>query len=868
METHENKSEAAALRLKAEDLLKMKSESKILELIEDLAFQNEEKAKRADELLIANKELAFQNKENAKRADELGNANANALKLTHELEVHQIELEILNEELIQAKERAYIAAKKYAELYDNAPTGYFSLSKEGKINELNLSGAAMLGKESSLLKNSKFGLFVSNETKPAFNSFLEKAFNSNFRETCDVTLLTSGNAPVFIHIAGIVTENREQCLVTTVNITGRKLAEKALKENEEKFRTVADFTYDWEYWTGPDGRIIYISPSCERISGYKPEEFLADRSLLKKIVHPGDANIFKDHPENLLSPEHINKIDEFDFRIIRKDGSVAHISHLSRTVFDDRGNYHGRRVSNRDITRRRKMEEELKLVSAELRKAEKDKLDDSESRYRSIFQGSPDGIMITDEQTKMIVFANPAQCEILGYTEDELKMVNIAGIHPANTFPDTLAAYESIARGENISAVDIQCLKKNGEIFYADISASFMTINGRKCIVGFFRDITKRRHAEEMSRKSEEKYKTMLNASPDCMVLTDMNSVIVEVSDIGLHLLGVDSRDKLLGNDIFYFVPDHEHTLLREMLVRTTKEGLAENIGITLRKYDQSLFPGEISITLMQNHDGAPISFMIIIRDISLRKKMEARQIHNDRLTTLGEMAAGIAHEINQPLNIISMVLDRILMEIAKPEIVDVGFLKIKSDKIFENITRIRDIIDHVKAFSSSRKENMLTAFNVNSSIVNATSMIVEQFKHLNIDLNLQLEQHISPIVGNTYKFEQVIVNLLINAKDAVSEKISKTEENFEMLVGIRSWQENQSVFIEVTDNGIGISEDDLQHIMLPFYTTKDEGKGTGLGLSISYQIIREMNGTIEIKSDNTHGTNVKLVLPVQIKAQ
>ena len=130
MDKNENTSEAAALRRKAEELLKKRSEAEILELVLELALQNEEKAKRAGELVIANKELAFQNEEKAKRADELSIAIANSLKLTHELEVHQIELEMQNEELIMAKEQiAKAATDKYAELYDFSPSGYFTLSK-------------------------------------------------------------------------------------------------------------------------------------------------------------------------------------------------------------------------------------------------------------------------------------------------------------------------------------------------------------------------------------------------------------------------------------------------------------------------------------------------------------------------------------------------------------------------------------------------------------------------------------------------------------------------------------------------------------------------------------------------------------------
>ena len=246
MKKHENNSEAATLCQKAEELLKKNSEAKILELIEELAFQNEEKTKRADEL---------------------GYANANALKLTHELEVHQIELEILNDNLLQAKRQAEVAAKKYSELYDFAPTGYLTLSKEGKIIELNLSAARMLGTERLLLKNSRFGLFISNETKPIFNLFLEKIFDGKSRETCDVALVTNGNLPVHIHLTGIVAKNREQCLLTIVDFTARKLAEVALQQSEARHSSMISNISDVIGIIGTDGFMKYKSPNIEKWFG-------------------------------------------------------------------------------------------------------------------------------------------------------------------------------------------------------------------------------------------------------------------------------------------------------------------------------------------------------------------------------------------------------------------------------------------------------------------------------------------------------------------------------------------------------------------------------------------------------------------------
>ncbi|MFZ4563366.1 MAG: PAS domain-containing protein, partial [Bacteroidales bacterium] len=184
----ERKDNIAILRQKAEELLKRRSSGKALQLSE-----------------------------------------IEMLKLIHELDVHQIELEMQNEELLHAKEQlAKTATDKYAELYDFAPSGYFTLSKEGKIIELNLSGASMLGKERLLLRNSRFGFFVSDNTRPIFNLLLEKVFSSKTKETCEVTIINNDNFPIHVFLTAIAIEKGDQCLLTVVDITGLKKAEQEL----------------------------------------------------------------------------------------------------------------------------------------------------------------------------------------------------------------------------------------------------------------------------------------------------------------------------------------------------------------------------------------------------------------------------------------------------------------------------------------------------------------------------------------------------------------------------------------------------------------------------------------------------------------
>ncbi|NQU67402.1 MAG: PAS domain S-box protein [Candidatus Marinimicrobia bacterium] len=487
----------------------------------------------------------------------------------------------------------------------------------------------------------------------------------------------------------------------------------------------------------------------------------------------------------------------------------------------------------------------------------------SEEEHGSIIKAAMDGFIMSDSQGRFLD-VNNAYCNLIGYSREELLKMSFKDVDIQEN-SEEIEPHIQLVRDFGYDRFETQHRCKDGRTINIEISVNFVLTEGGR-YYAFIRDITERKIAEHALKVSEEKYKTMLNASPDGILIFNMKGIIIEVSDIGLELIGADFRSDLLGKHFSKFVPSAGRNKLKKLIEKTMDEGLEQNIEIQFRKQDRSTLIGEINSTLIQDPDGKSIAFMVIIRDISQRKKMEIKQIHSDRMASLGEMASGIAHEINQPLNIISMVMDNVLYEATKEEIIEKEYLKKKSNKIFENITRIRNIIDHVKAFSRSRDDYLLTAFDINVSIQNTIMMISEQFKHLAISLNLQLEESIPLIIGNNIKFEQVILNLLSNAKDALLEKKGKLSEEFDMFVGIRSFLEDQDLIIEISDNGTGISEEDSEHIMLPFYTTKDTGKGTGLGLSISYRIIQEMNGTIEVSSNIFDGSTFHIIINLQNK--
>ena len=171
---------------------------------------------------------------------------ADSLKLMHELQVHQIELEMQNEELTRAREHAEAAMEKYTDLYDFAPSGYLTLSEDGNITHLNFLAAKKLGNDRAYLKNTQFGLYVAPESLKLFNVFFEEIFRSKQNQTCELLLQTKLHKPIYVHIAAQVSQNPDSCLVTMFDITERKAMELELQKSVDKYKTLNDYFIERE----------------------------------------------------------------------------------------------------------------------------------------------------------------------------------------------------------------------------------------------------------------------------------------------------------------------------------------------------------------------------------------------------------------------------------------------------------------------------------------------------------------------------------------------------------------------------------------------------------------------------------------------
>jgi PAS domain S-box-containing protein len=284
-------------------------------------------------------------------------SESEALKLINELDVHQIELELQKEELIRERLTSKAAAEKYIELYDFSPTGYFTLSKEGNILELNLSGSQILGKERHALKNSRFAFFVSEDTKLIFNQFLETVFTKKTKVSCEVTLYANVKVPVYIHISGVVGINDEYCLLSVVDISERKIIE----EKTKQLALIVQSSEDAIIGKNLEGIITSWNNGAEKLYGYTENEMIG--KSFSSLISP---EINEEMPEIITMIRAGENIKHYETTRIRKDGNEIHVSLAISPVRDIEGKIIGVSTIGRDITPLHTANEKLRILNKEL----------------------------------------------------------------------------------------------------------------------------------------------------------------------------------------------------------------------------------------------------------------------------------------------------------------------------------------------------------------------------------------------------------------------------------------------------------------------------------------------------------------------
>ncbi len=369
-------------------------------------------------------------------------------------------------------------------------------------------------------------------------------------------------------------------------------------------------------------------------------------------------------------------------------------------------------------------------------------------------------------------------------------------------------------------------------------------------------DITGRKRLEEELRKSERKYLDIFNNIPSALfVLCSQNMTILDLNRSAASLYGY-RRGELMGQSAAILFPPED----AQAGVLALAEGRTLGRARSQTKDGRVFF---VSITAAHSEsDDRPV-ILATATDVTERIKAERQMVQASRMATLGEMATGVAHELNQPLAVLSMASNLFMRKVERGESVDASTLRALAEKIQSNVERSTRIINHMREFGRKPAAQDAVPVDVNEVIRRAFEFFSQQLQVRGIEVVFDLAEELPPVLADPARLEQVFMNLLLNARDAIEDKCAKAPcTGDDRRITLRTRARRRGVQAEVSDTGPGIPREIMARIFEPFFTTKQVGKGTGLGLSISYGIMQDYGGAIHVRPRSGQGARFVLLFP------
>ncbi len=490
----------------------------------------------------------------------------------------------------------------------------------------------------------------------------------------------------------------------------------------------------------------------------------------------------------------------------------------------------------------------------------------------------------TDPKGK-IVSVNDNFCKISGYEKEELlgqdhRILN-SGYHSKEFF---VGLWQTIKSGK-VWRGEIRNQRKDGTIYWVDTTISPITNKAGKIksFLSFRYDITVRKKAEKSLKGMVAELETSLKFTqsiqdnvPHGLISIGPNGIVNGYNKKAEEMFGYRSEEVVgkkppsIWHDISEIF-DKARELSEEyqeavkpgmgVFIRKLKDQKIDSSEWTFIKKDGTRFPGRVTATAIKNKEGSLIGYIGVCEDITKEKEYENQKViaeHQARLASIGEMAAGVGHEINNPLAIIKGYINTLRIKSEKGALDDQG-LDTYLGKIDIAANRIGKIVKGLRTFSRSESDQ-IHPINPIDAIEESFNMIEEIYQHQGVQVSIDnnVENPDLQILGDRNRFQQIIVNLISNAKDAIQDQKEK-------LIKIRTEENSEYFVLEIEDNGKGIPDSIKKRIFDPFFTTKGINKGTGIGLALVHNFVTEMKGELDLVSEVGKGTRFKISFPKHI---
>ena len=457
-----------------------------------------------------------------------------------------------------------------------------------------------------------------------------------------------------------------------------------------------------------------------------------------------------------------------------------------------------------------------------------------------------------------IMNANDEFLRLVGYSREDLEAgrLNWADMTPPDWAKADQEATTNFAETGKVSTFEKECLRKDGSRL--PVLVGILTMHGPELnTLAFVVDISERKRAENQLRHSEERYRSIVENTHEGICMCDSERNITYCNPRLMNLLGHDASDPCLQCDEIHFEEDQAEIDLR---FERQRQGLSESYDKRLRKKDGTTLWVSTSASPIYDDHGKFAGSLCMFSDVTERKRLEEQLLQSQKMQAIGQLAGGIAHDFNNLLTVIlgyCGVMER----------------KLSADPILKNVVEVRkageraaQLTQQLLAFS--RRQVMRPRVISVNQLVQDTEVMLRRVIGEDIDLAVTLDPNVGNIKADPGQIEQVLLNLSINARDAMANGgrlviATKMRELDAGAAALRSLSPGRYVAFTVTDTGCGIDDHTKSRIFEPFFTTKGPGIGTGLGLSTVLGIINQSGGSITVSSEIGQGTTFDIVLPL-----
>jgi len=819
-----------------------------------------------------------------------------AWDLVQELCVHQIELEIQNEELRRAQEELEAMRSRYSYLYHHAPAGYVVLDKVGVVVKTNRTFANMLNLEYTDIVGTHFGSSLSRTDEAIFRARYRSFFKNPANKSMELQFVKK-NGKTFNGLVEALPnvidkkvgdlykeESAEELLVTVTDITSRKNAEQSLAREKAELQATLYGIGDAVIVTDKFGRVVRMNPVAEKLTGASESEDIG-KPIQKvcPLVHEYTQKPVEHPVDRVLKTQKVVELAN-NVELITRTGAKLPVADSGAPIFNQAGEVTGTVMIFRDASEERLSRKYIEARLSLIEFAAEHTSDEFLTKALDIvgeFVKSPIGFYhLVHEDQETLTLQQWSTKTLETFCQAEAKGAHYP-VKKAGVWTECIGVKKPVIHNDYKSLPNKKGMPKGHAevvrelvvpVIRNDKIVAILGVGNKtenytqqdSDIVAYLADVSweilSKKRAEEQRRESEFNYRNLfqnMNTGVAIYVPDESGSTftIADINKAGEEISGVKKAD-IVDRNILEVFPDMEELGLIDAIRDVHNTGTKKFIPIA--KYKDSRIQQLIEYDIIKLPSG---KIVVLFDDRTEQQHLEKRLRHSQKMEAIGHLAGGIAHDFNNILSGIIGFTD-LALDAASPQSEQTENL----EQVLSASDRAKKLVKQILSFSSGIQEKVEPVYI--QPIVREICQFLRASTPVSIQIFADLEDEKFPIIADPGTIHEIVMNLSINAVSAMGEEGTLTIKNHnaalenEIRGVMGSISSGLYTVLSVSDTGHGIEPDVIEHIFEPFYTTKGLGEGTGMGLSVVFGIVQRCGGNIVVHTSKNTGTTFEIYLP------